>query len=222
MTLSVERFVSDLLDSNMYVVSEGSRHVVVDPCRQIPLADTDVVDYLLLTHEHYDHSSGIGLWKERFPEARVVTSRAGARNLEDPKKNMARYFSLYCEMQQWVEVDTAPSVDTSFAVRADIAFEGALTIRWLGHVIRLFELPGHSAGGAGIILDDRLFFSGDSLLPSMGTECRFPGGSEREWHEVSVPSLRNLSPSLTVLPGHFGAFEFAGEENLLFSEDEKP
>ncbi len=222
MTLSVERFVSDLLDSNMYVVSEGSRHVVVDPCRQIPLADTDVVDYLLLTHEHYDHSSGIGLWKERFPEARVVTSRAGARNLEDPKKNMARYFSLYCEMQQWVEVDTAPSVDTSFAVRADIAFEGALTIRWLGHVIRLFGLPGHSAGGVGIILDDCLFFSGDSLLPSMKTECRFPGGSERDWREVSVPILQGLSPSLTVLPGHFDTFGFAGEENLLFSEGEKP
>ena len=205
--MEIRRFVSDLLDSNMYLLREGDHCLVIDPCRNTAPAEGLSVDKLLLTHEHYDHISGVNVWKA-LTGARVLCTEACARNIRDPKKNLSRIFPAFCELQTWLRLDALPEVDLSYSCEAEEIFPDESVFYWRGHTLRLFTLPGHSEGGMGILLDDACLFSGDSLMEDSEVELRLPGGSRAAWKEVSIPRLSDLPEGITVYPGHFAPFAY--------------
>lgn len=211
--IEIRRYESKVLSSNMYVVVEGDRAIVIDPSDDVEPAEGLHVECILLTHEHYDHISGVNLWKEET-NAPVVCSSACAASIRDPKKNLARYFSVFCELQTWVKADTIPEYDPGYRCEADETFTDRKEFGWLGHRWLLFELPGHSPGSIGILLDGTALFSGDSLIKDCKTNFGAPGGSRKQWETTSVPRLKNLSKDIRVYPGHFGDFIYETNELL--------
>ena len=205
--MEIERVVSDLIFSNMYVIREGGRAIVIDPCRNTAPAPGDNVDRILLTHEHYDHISGVNAWKTATG-APVLCTAACAKGLGSARRNLARIFPEFCQLQTWVRLDEIPETDRRYTCAADETFEDETSFCWQGHAFRLFALPGHSPGGCGILLDETVFFSGDSLLENSETELRLPGGSKEDWIRISMPFLRSLSAGITVYPGHFDPFPY--------------
>lgn len=203
--MEIRRYDSGLLASNMYVITENGHAVVIDPARDTSPGRGLAVDLLLLTHEHYDHISGVNAWKQAFG-APLLCSAACAARLPDPSKNLARHFDTLCEIQTWQKIDVLPEIDTVYSCMADRTFEDELEFKWQGHRFRLLALPGHSPGGCGIFLDDSDFFSGDSMLENQDIELRFPGGSAKDWHELGEPRIRALKPGTRIWPGHFDRF----------------
>ena len=203
--IEIRRYESNLLSSNMYVVIEGKYAIVIDPFRDTSPAEGLTVDRILLTHEHYDHISGVNAWKTATG-APVLCSRPCAENIRDPRKNLSRHFKEFCELQTWIKLDEMPEENTEYSCSADECFENEMRFDWMGHRWYLFEIPGHSMGSIGILLDDRFFFSGDSLLENTETELRIPGGSRKQWKETSLPKLERLPRVLQVYPGHFRPF----------------
>ena len=203
--IRIERYVSDLVLSNMYLVREGAHAIVIDPCRDTSPAKGLTVDQILLTHEHYDHISGVALWKKETG-APVLCSQACAENIRSPRKNLAALFREFCELQTWIPLREVPLFDPAYVCEADETFADEMCFDWQGHQWRLFEAPGHSQGSVGIMLDERYFFSGDSLLEHSETEWRLPGGSRRQWREIGEPRLKALMPGVCVYPGHFDSF----------------
>ena len=58
-----------LLEQNMYIVEEGKHCIVIDPYydeKTAVLLEGKIVDLLLVTHEHYDHISGVNKFKELY------------------------------------------------------------------------------------------------------------------------------------------------------------
>ncbi len=205
--MEIRRYASDLLASNMYVIAESDSAIVIDPCRDVTPAAGLRIEQIILTHEHYDHISGVRLWKEQTG-AKVLCSKTCAENIRSPRKNLARFFQAFCELQTWVKVDRIPAYDPEFSCEADQVFENEMSFGWKGHQFRLTELPGHSRGSIGIFLDEVYFFSGDSMLEGKETELRFPGGSKSLWKTVSLPKLADLPEEIKVFPGHFGDFVY--------------
>lgn len=203
--MKIHRIVSDLLDSNMYIVEENGRAVLIDPCAAETPAAGLQVDWILLTHEHYDHISGVNAWKERCG-APVLCSESCAKNIQDPRKNFARYFTDMCEIQTWIRLDRTPEVEPDYSCRADQVFTDQFNFTWQGHRLKLAEIPGHSRGSIGIWLDDTDFFSGDSLIPGHDIALRFPGGSRKLWEEVGKQRISDLPAGVHVWPGHFENF----------------
>ena len=62
--IEIKRYVSGLLSSNMYVISEAGHAIVIDPFEDTTPSEGLTVDCILLTHEHYDHISGVNIWKK--------------------------------------------------------------------------------------------------------------------------------------------------------------
>ena len=205
--MEILRFVSDLLLSNMYILKEGESAIVIDPCRNIAPAEGLHLDWILLTHEHYDHISGVNDWK-KLTGAPVLCSKKCAEGISDPKKNLSKIFPVFCELQTWIKLDSLPDADQSYSVKADETFSDKRLLSWKGHEIRLFELPGHSPGGTGIIVDENTFFSGDSLMKDTVVELRLPGGNKKDWETVSLPKLSKLPENISVYPGHFEPFVY--------------
>lgn len=203
--IEIRRYESNLLLSNMYVIQEGMRAIVIDPFQDISLAKSLTIDKIILTHEHYDHISGVNLWKETT-NAHVLCSRACASNIRDPRKNLSRHFKEFCELQTWIELEEIPKSNPEYFCEAEEYFEDELLLEWQGHIWHLFEIPGHSLGSIGILLDDKYFFSGDSLMEDSAIELRIPGGSRKKWKEIGEPRLGQIPSGICVYPGHFREF----------------
>ena len=110
------------------------------------------VRFLINTHHHADHTLG-NHW---FPDAAILahaTCRSlldtiGRERLEEAKEGQRELKNL--------EI-----------VLPDIIFEdGRLNIRIGRRILQLLHLPGHSEDGIGVlILEDRVLFSGDVMMP---------------------------------------------------------
>ena len=201
----ISRYESPFLKSNMYIVREGGHAIVLDPFQNTDPAEGLEIDKIILTHEHYDHISGVNLWKEKT-HAPVLCSAACAENIKNPTKNLARIFEIFCELQTWVRIETPPEYEPGYTCSADEIFTDEFSFGWAGHQWELFEIPGHSRGSIGVMLDGSCFFSGDSLLENDVTETRLPGGSTRQWYETGRPRLEKLPSGIRVYPGHFKSF----------------
>lgn len=203
--IEIRRYVSGLLSSNMYLIGEGNHGIVIDPCADTMPAQGLEIDYILLTHEHYDHISGVNIWKH-LTGAPVLCSKPCADNLQSPRKNLAAHFQQFCELQTWIELESIPEADPEYTCTAEETFENEMCLHWQGHTLKLFEIPGHSQGSTGILLNEKDFFSGDSLLENQETELRFPGGSRKLWREIGSKRIAAIPEGTRIWPGHFDSF----------------
>ena len=203
--IKIKRYESDLLSSNMYVITENGHAIVIDPFDDISPAEGLHIDRIILTHEHYDHISGVNVWKNAR-NAPILCSRVCAENIQSPRKNLAYYFKDFYELQTWIKLDNIPVYDPTYSCSADEVFDNEMFFDWKGHRWYLFELPGHSMGSIGIVLDGEAFFSGDSLIANTEISLRLPGSSKKNWNEIGLPRLKKLPVGIRVYPGHFKDF----------------
>ena len=143
--MTITPYPSDLLVSNMYVIEDGGHAIVVDPSRDTAPARGLAIDKILITHEHYDHISGVNAWKE-ISHAPLLCSARCAERIRDPRKNVARHFDAFCQLQTMLSDYSLPETEPAYACFADEVFEDEISFDWRGHRLRLFEIPGHSPG----------------------------------------------------------------------------
>lgn len=217
----IKSFETEYWQSNSYLVQEGRRGILIDPCellelKQILETEKIIPDYAILTHEHCDHITGTE-WARKLG-AKVIASAECARKIPDPVQNAARYFNEASKVQAAFEQNIL--MPGNLSVSADIEFTGQCFVRWCGHCIMLRETPGHSSGGICILVDHQIMFSGDTLLGNEPTNFRFPSGSKRKFEEVTIPWLDSLDGNITVYPGHWGSFTLQDRRRAGFNRQE--
>lgn len=112
----------------------------------------------------------------------------------------------FCELQTWMELDEIPPSDPEYTCSADQTFEDEMTLNWQGNTFRMFEIPGHSQGSAGILLDGKEFFSGNSLMENSEIELQMLGRSRKKWRDIGNKRIEALPDGIRVWPGHFNEF----------------
>jgi len=182
--------------SNCYVIGhpDGIRAVVVDPgssdMRQVTsLIEREClsVDFIMLTHEHFDHISGLNSLRAQF-SPKVVASRECSARLGDPRMN----FSLYAMMDGKGIACSPAEIEI---------YNEVVTMNWEGVDITFMETPGHSPGSMCISVGN-LLFSGDTIIPGKKTVVRLPESS-RESAVRSLDTVFARYDSSTLLcPGH--------------------
>ena len=188
----------------MYVLENNGHIILIDP-HITPIEDIKgTVDFIILTHEHYDHIRGVNYWKEKT-NAKVICSEACNNGLQNPLRNFSIFFKDFCELQTMVTVDRKAE-NCEYSCNGDITFKNKYEFEWQDNNLQLFETPGHSKGSICVIVNDAVLFSGDSLFKDYPTISKFPGGSKKQWCEKSLPLLKSLSGRLQVFPGHLESF----------------
>jgi glyoxylase-like metal-dependent hydrolase (beta-lactamase superfamily II) len=110
------------------------------------------VRYLINTHYHADHSFG-NCW---FENATVIGD-AKCRELMDGRGREA----LDAAKQHNREMENVSIVLPSIVFEA-----GSISLKVGKRTLKMLLLPGHSADGLGVlVLEDRVLFAGDSMLP---------------------------------------------------------
>jgi len=204
-------YVSDLLLSNMYICVEGAKAIVIDPfaCGSA-FDDLDKkhidIDCVFLTHEHYDHISGVNWLKERYPGSTVICSKNCAIGMANPKINYSRYFDSFAELISFGECKAIKTTVEDYKCYPDMTFEKEDLIEWQGNKIILNETPGHSRGSIFINVDDKLLFSGDTIFKDFPIQTKFIGGSIKDFNMITKPFINTIQKDIRVMPGHLGPF----------------
>jgi len=207
--MRVERFVNELMSSNCFVVSlaDSDRCIVIDPgtenCVELMtyLDDNGLKpDYLVLTHEHTDHTWGCNTLIDRY-DAKVVCSEACKSALPKEGRN---YFLFYYD-----------DLNYTYAVkRVDKVLEALdYELSWNGLTLRFIETPGHSDGSVCLSIGDALF-TGDTIMQYKPYVHKKRGSLEKFRASVEL-ILSSFDRDVTmVYPGHGASFilnEYANE-----------
>ena len=146
--------------TNVYLVwdEESKKAFLVDPGAPVTeladLIDKEQLDlqYIMLTHAHGDHTAGLGFFREKYPDAKLVASRAERKMLY----NRDRSFG-------------------TGGITADIETKDGDTLD-VGNIhLKFIDCPGHTPGGMSIYTDGVLF-SGDTLFRTSVGRTDLPGG----------------------------------------------
>ena len=213
--LKILTWVSELNETNMYCVmeQESGKGIVIDPSDEKAASEWKEslgleAEYILLSHEHYDHIAALEAVRQMFCDAKVVASKECSERIQSPGGNLSKYFNVILEFQK----EKYPQRNTDFRVEAyrgqpaDVTFEGRMQLDWRGHEIDLQEAPGHSKGSILVDVDGRYLFSGDTISYDYELITGFPGSSRREYEEKTRPVLEGLDQQMKVYPGHGRSF----------------
>jgi glyoxylase-like metal-dependent hydrolase (beta-lactamase superfamily II) len=140
----------------------------------------DRIDYVLLTHVHIDHGGGLAAVLNRYPEARAVAHRKGARFLTDPTRLWEGSLKVLGDMA--VAYGRPASVPQDRIIPHDLAHVPGLEI---------YETPGHAAHHLAYRYNGRLFSGeagGNCFLVNGGSYIR-PATPPRFLLEEAVQSV---------------------------------
>ncbi len=200
MELLIEIIKNKPIDSNCFVLYNNSNSdcIIVDPgtkdCSDLLFflkKKKLIPEYILLTHEHFDHILGVTTLLELF-NCMIVCSEKCLEYIGDKKKNLSVF-----QDQIGFEISTK----NVRLVSNEILNLGNYTIQFK-------ETLGHSLGSISFWVNEILFV-GDVLITNTKTVTKLPGGCKKQL-KVTINELIELfsERDMVVYPGHGEMFRF--------------
>ena len=196
----IQRILNYPIDSNCFVIYDkavGVDCIVVDPgsednseLHSFLESERLPPQYIILTHEHFDHCWGVNALREKYPAVKLVCSAICSEAIQSIKKNYSVFY-------QQPGFELAP---------ADILTEDLpFGLDWQSYHFSFLPARGHSAAGILIFVDKNLF-TGDSLIKDIKTVTKLKTGSKAE-QQKTIELLNTMKgQGLTIYPGHGEAF----------------
>ena len=182
------------IGTNCYILEHDNKIAVIDPgdeagriLAELKKSDAQV-EYILLTHGHYDHTTAVPELHQALPQAKIYIHQADANGAG------SRLFPLAGQVDDLLLYDEGDALPL-----------GSLTIEVL-------HTPGHSPGSVTLKAGDALF-TGDTLFAGDCGRTDLRGGS---WEEIlaSLGRLGRLEGNFHVLPGHMDTSDLDTERQV--------
>lgn len=200
MSIEIKRVVNTPIDSNCYVIydkSQSDECVIIDPGSDhndelisFMAQNSLTPQYIILTHEHFDHCWGVNDLREKNPKIRLICSTMCSAAIQDPRASYSHY---YCKPEF--------SIASADILLEDVQWK----FDWNNYEFFFSAAKGHSTAGIFIVVENAVF-TGDTLVKDMKTTTKFKTGSLKDLKQ----SLQNLSRykgrGLTIYPGHGETF----------------
>lgn len=191
MSYTVKTLSHGMMGTNTYLVKDEKGSVlVVDPAvfdakleELLKSENVTSLDYILLTHGHFDHITGVSELKEKYG-GKIVIHKDDEKAFWDDNVSLSGSFGT----------------PANYPEKADITVEDGDTLPFSYDEIKVIHTPGHTVGGVCYALGDNLF-SGDTLFKGSIGRSDFPGGNMLTLIR-SVGKLKKLGINYSVYPGH--------------------
>ncbi len=190
MTMKIQRLNNYYTDENTYLVYDGNTALVIDPGYKtdgILKAAADAkttIQYILITHCHYDHIEFMEDLREKT-NAKLVSGDKASINITDPDINLT----------------LAGLGKAVSAKKSDIILKDGETLPVGNMQVKCIYTPGHTNCGTCYLIENHLF-SGDTLFLRNCGRWDLPTGDE----ETLIRSVKNkiytLDDEIIIHPGH--------------------
>lgn len=200
----LKTFVGAPIDNNNYlIIDEQTKKAALIDCsnpndeaKKVIKEYGATLEYILLTHGHFDHIAGIR------PE--ILNDGEGVKVLMHKGDiDWVENVNLYMPMMGMPEM-TVPKIDKYI--------EDGEVIQLGETQIKVIHTPGHTQGGVCYLADNKLF-SGDTIFKESVGRCDLPGGDFAQIVESIKNRVFTLPEETEIYPGH-GKTTTVGWEKL--------
>lgn len=214
--MRIRRFVSKIFAANTYLIESNGHSIIIDPAIDVIdkcIENCGTVDFVLLTHEHYDHISGVEIVKEKT-SCKVLCGVKAVEGLQNSKVNLSRYLE---QLSGFIPFGTndVQLYNCDFYCTPDDVIKDNQLIMWQNHKIMGKDTPGHSKGSVSFLVNDIYLFCGDTLFEKYAVQTGLPGGSCKSYDLVTKPWINTLDSETVVFPGHLAEFKLGSALDLL-------
>lgn len=218
----VYRSIYAPVKSNMFVILSGKEAVVFDPNvdeKLIALLDSNGIKkiLILLTHGHFDHTSGVN-WLKENSNAELLCQSKCAKKIVRERGNVPQLVAFVLSEEDRKDgghryKDFRENFKP-YSIKADRIFEKEERFNVEDLEFHASSTPGHCPGSACYRLFDIMVFTGDTLLQFDPVITRFPESDELSYKEISLPFLENLPKDSIIMPGHGDPFILKDTNNI--------
>ena len=194
--LKIKRFKAREYFSNCFCVINNAnrRALLIDPGDRVVKNlvrfmkwNRLTLDYVILTHEHFDHIAGVNPLRKKY-EFKIIATVEASACFQDPRKNLSLFYYM-----DGIGIE-CPA--------ADITIDGLKSpFIWNEHKIEFIKTPGHSLGSMCVSIGD-LLFSGDTIIPGVKTITKLPGSSKETVYRSLKTIYSRFGDETIVFPGH--------------------
>jgi glyoxylase-like metal-dependent hydrolase (beta-lactamase superfamily II) len=186
------------IDSHVALVDAGCGHFTAQLLENIRACNVELnrIEYLLITHCHFDHTGGIKGMKDELPQAVIVAHKLDATYLEQGDNTVTA--------ARWYDASIEPFI-------VDRKLAGPEEEILLGdRVIKAIHVPGHSPGSVVYLMESvgkKVLFGQDVYGPIDALLK-----SDRIAYRKSLELLLTLNADI-LCEGHYGIIE--GKEEVM-------
>lgn len=182
-----------LVDANCYILCDENKcGAVIDagdytPRLQMAIKESGIEKllYIICTHGHFDHVSGVARLKEKYPEAKVVVGEADAPALSSAFISGAEAFGL-----------------PFYPCYADVIVNEGDVLQVGSILLKVIATPGHTLGGVVLYCEsEKIAFTGDTIFRGSVGRTDLYGGSYAQLM-TSIKKIKNLPPDTALMCGH--------------------
>lgn len=189
--IKINCYVVGEIETNCYLIEDEatSARAVIDPGDHSDklIAEIDerggTLDYILLTHGHYDHILGVAELCERYHSV-VCACEKEMEVLQKGKYNRTSVHNIRLN-----------------AFSVDKLLSDGDTITLGESRITFMHTPGHTQGSGMYIVDDHIF-SGDTIFLESVGRTDFDTSSPQDMMR-SIQRIKQLEGDYHIYPGHF-------------------
>ena len=207
--------VREIAGDSAFLIDDGKTAILVDSgfgftgdavtARIRKVLGTRPLDYIFLTHSHYDHVLGAAYVLHAYPNARVVAGEYAAKifakdSAKALMRELDRKFATACGVGEYPDRLDSLRVDVAVA-DGDVIEAGKLCFEAVA-------LPGHTKCSMGFYLpENRLLIGAETLGVYDGEEILFPCFLVGYRMALdSIAKARSLTVDNLLLP-HFGLLD---------------
>ncbi len=188
--INIQIYPVTMLETNCcYIVDEATGLAAVsDPGERSPELEAQIekdggrLEYVLLTHGHYDHICYAKQTADKYG-AKIVTGKHNAEFLRDRRLNRTLVHGIPFE-----------------PFEADLLLEDGETFSLGKTEITYLYTPGHTAG-CGVFLLDGVMLAGDLIFRGSYGRTDLPTGDDYQIM-ASLKRMKELDGDYQIIPGH--------------------
>lgn len=158
--------------SNVFLLSNEEKNILIDSGpkfmwkklqNRLRKLNIDKIDYLILTHTHFDHAANSKQLKENFG-AKVIVHKNEEEYLQHGDNVLISGTNPVSRLIAGLFVKRFTSFARYEACRPDILVDSIFSLNDMGFNVIIIHTPGHSPGSISIIVDDEVALVGDTMF----------------------------------------------------------
>jgi glyoxylase-like metal-dependent hydrolase (beta-lactamase superfamily II) len=200
--MHIQHFFDEATATLTYLVHDGAHGIVIDPIRDYEPNSARTswsgsgrvaaaidrarlrIDYVIDTHAHADHMTGLAFFRERYG-ARTVTGEG----IGEVQRTFRELYGLGAEL----------AVDGR---QFDLLVRDGQRLRFGDLEVEALSTPGHTPAHVSLRVGDAVFLGDTLFAPDYGAaRCDFPGGSAAALYD-SIQRLYRLPDATRLFVCH--------------------
>jgi hydroxyacylglutathione hydrolase len=173
--------------SNVFLLTGSGKNILIDGSpgnkwtrleSSLKKLNINKLDYMILTHTHYDHAENAARIQNRFGAAVIVNQREG-RYLQKGE-NIIPHGTIFLTRLLVEKFGRIFLTRMNYEpCQPDILVDQYFDMREMGINAYIIHTPGHSPGSQSIIVDDEIALTGDAMF-GIFPRSVFPPFADRE------------------------------------------